>query len=407
MLPSGSADDRFRQSYQRGFIVFIYGLGWLAVSFAGLWVMGGVFPTSNNLLAVLVRALWSAALVGAIAGATAMLQRLGHSLASALDSWQQSLLAYFLRPILGLIAGVISLVVVTIPATLLINFATTRTLSWADSLTSSTTVALSLLLAAIAGYYLFSGLKQFTTKPAPAEGTSLTLAPELTHPSTAEEVPFAFKLWFEQRQEMARWSLRWGLVIFFYGLAWLVGLILSLVWIEPLFNGLAKSSQPVVNLVGDSWPTIVAGGMGGVVAMLGDLYRHTALKQDFHRQQVMSYLVQPVIGLVFGGCIYLFVASGYLSLESLTGIAPAVVDSPTVIALQLVLGWLVGFRPKILLNLVRRVVQAVINFFRSASGLLSTQNLKNRSTRDEALSDFAQQADLFRPFERDSVRRKP
>ena len=51
-------------------------------------------------------------------------------------------------------------------------------------------------------------------------------------------------------------------------------------------------------------PVAAAGGLDGVVNLFKELYEHVSVAQDFHRQQVMSYLVQPVIGFILGLAMY-------------------------------------------------------------------------------------------------------
>lgn len=408
MSSFGSADEHFRGSYRRGLVVFVYGLIWLAVGYAALLATGQFFPAGDSLLAVLLGALWASAWVGGLAGTAAMWQRLGQSLLVAPNFLEQALLPYFARPLVGLVAGIISLVVVALPATLLINFATTRSLALVDSFSSPTTVAVQLLLASIAGYYLWSGLKQFETTPPPSEVEATSAPPPaLTTPVTSDEAPLEFKLWAEQRQEMIRWSLTWGLVIFFYGLLWLLALLVSLIGHGSLFVLADDLRQPAVRLASVAWSAIAAGGIGGVMGMFYHLYRHISMQQDFHRQHVMNYLIRPPLGLVFGASVYLFIGSGYLSLASLTATAPPTSDVPFVLALQLVLGWVVGFRPQTLLNLVRWVVQAVKRFFRTVLSVLSPRLLWDKASRADALTEVSQHAELFRPLERNRLRRKP
>lgn len=408
MSSFGSADERFRQSYRRGLVVFIYGLLWLVVAYAALLATERLFPSSDTIIAVLLSAMWASAWVGALAGTAAMLQRLGQSLVSAPSFIQQSLLPYIARPLIGLAAGIISLMVVMLPATLLINFATIRSLALVDSFNVSTTVALQLLLAGLAGYYLWSGLKQFNiTSDAPAVAETAPL-PKVTATSISpDEAPFDFKIWAEQRQEMIKWSLTWGLVIFLYGLIWLVGLMVGWLGNGSLFVLAEDSRQPAVRLASAAWSTIAAGGIGGVIGMFYHLYHHISMEQDFHRQHLMNYLIRPVVGLVFGGCVYLFISSGYLTLESLSDSAPPTVDVPIIIAIQLVLGWVVGFRPQTLLSLVGWVIQAVNRFVRGVLSVLSPRLLWDKASRADALNEVSQHSELFRPLERDRLRRKP
>ncbi len=420
------ATELFHQSYRRGLVIFFYGLVWLGAAAMGLLTPERLFPAGSSITAILLTATWTSALAGGMGGAAALLQRLARNLVTVADFQRQSLLLYFLQPITGLLAGIASLYVVIVPISLLISFAATRTLALDDLSTTSTGVALQILWAGIAGYYQLGGLAKLRSTPAsqtppdsniskelvPVSGSEphrridSVLPPIFDTTAHADEGPFAFKVWFEQRQEMTHWSLTWGIFIFFYGLVWLVGLIASLLRSGPFFEAQATSSLPAVNLVAAAWVATVAGGIGGVIGMYSYLYQHVSIKQDFHRQHLMSYLVQPVLGLFWGGAIYFFLASGYLSLQSMSDEAPPVVDSPTLMTMQVVLGWLAGFRPNWLPRLVRRVVQPFVSFFRSILPNLSPRLLWDQAARADALADAAQQAELLRPLDRNTVKRK-
>lgn len=413
----------FRRSYGRGLVIFLYGLAWLGACAGGLLAADRLFPAGDSLIAVLLMASAASALAGAMGGAAAMLQRLGQNLAVAADFQRHSLLSYLLLPLAGLLAGIASLYLVIVPTSLLINFVATRTFSLNDLAASSTVVALQILLAGIAGYYQLGGLVKLraaTPDYSPLEASALEelepgqqgrlesiLPPQFETPADAAEAPFAFKVWFEQRQEIIRWSASWGLFIFFYGLAWLVGLGAVLLKSGSFFEARLAGSVPVAGLMAAAWVAITSGGMGGVIGMYSYLYQHISIKQDFQRQHLMSYLVQPVLGLFFGGAVSFFLASGYLSFQSIAGEAPPVVDSPLLIAAQIVLGWLAGFRPNWLPRLVRRVIQAVVSFLRAAPGRVSPRDIWDQAARADTLSDLAHQAELFRNLDHDSLKRKP
>ena len=57
------------------------------------------------------------------------------------------------------------------------------------------------------------------------------------------------------------------------------------------------------------------GGIGGVVGALYHLWWHISAEQDFDRQYLMWYLVQPIMGLVLGGIVFLLLAGGFLVLQ--------------------------------------------------------------------------------------------
>lgn len=396
------ANGEFHPSYGRGWIVLSYGVIWLIALAAGYILVDPFFASGNILLAII----FAAALAGGLGGATAMLQRLSHDLLVAPDWPNQPLFTYFLQPLTGLIAGILSLLI-TLPGGLLVNYATTRTLALANLAASSTFVALSLLLAWIAGYYQEAVLAKIRPAAGSPEKALTTPAKAATNKApgsngTLPESPLAFQAWVEQRQRMSHWSLIWGVIVLVYGLVWLVGLVAGFLGSGSLFPAEVEGNRLLVNLLAAGWPAILAGGMGGVVGMFYDLYRHISFEQDFDRQHLIAYPILPLTGLVLGGAMYLFIASGYLSLKSLAGEAPPVVDAPAVIAGYVVLGWLAGFRQQALHGLIRRLIQALTKFVRGSLSGLSPKVLWDQANRDEALSEIARQWELFGPTDRDT-----
>ncbi len=57
------------------------------------------------------------------------------------------------------------------------------------------------------------------------------------------------------------------------------------------------------------------GGLGGVVGALYMLWWHIARLQDFDGQHNMWFLVQPIMGMVLGGIMFLIVAGGLLIVQ--------------------------------------------------------------------------------------------
>ncbi|GIK39389.1 MAG: hypothetical protein BroJett011_32220 [Chloroflexota bacterium] len=397
------ATGEFYPSYGRDWIILSYGVIWLIVLAAGYTLVNPFFASGNTLLALI----FAAALAGGLGGATAMLQRLSRHLLAARDWPNQPFFTYFLQPLTGLIAGMLSLLM-TLPGDLLVNYAATRTLTLANLTASSTFVALSLLLAWIAGYYQETVLAKIRPAAGSAESKALTTLAKTTTNKAPEsngsrpESPLAFQAWVEQRQRMSRWSLIWGVIILVYGLVWLVGLVAGFLGSGSLFPLEAEGNSLLVNLLAAGWPAILAGGMGGVVGMFYDLYRHISFEQDFDRPHLVAYPILPFTGLVLGGAMYLFVASGYLSLKSLAGEAPPVVDSPAVIAGYIVLGWLAGFRQQSLHGLIRGLIQALVKFVRGSLSGLSPKVLWDQANRDETLSEVARQWELFGQTDRDT-----
>ena len=409
----------FRQSYAKGVPLFIYGLAWLAGLLAGYLWLDRFFTAAPGLPGALLAATWSAGLAGAMGGATALLSRLYQHVSIRQDFQRQPLLIYLIQPVAGLIAGLLSLYLVSIPGALILNFVTELDLflqnlsletvlpglaslvsgmmaNLANVSTSSTFIAIQILAAWIAGFYQQIGFSKLK-----AIGQRLMAGPEsapLFPTQLDENEPLFFKQWVQQRRQMTRWSYTWGLFLIFYGIVWLVGL-LGLY----LLNRSWGSSQATVSLILAALPAALAGGCGGVFSLLYDLYRHVSIKQDFHRQHLMSYLVQPVIGFVFGLVMYLFVASGYLSLRSMfdPAGAPPVVDAPMLIMIQLTLGWIAGFRQQAVTEMIQRVVEGLFALAKAVVAFFNPANLFNQARRQEQAVEISEELGLFEALRQD------
>lgn len=390
MLGTNNAQNLFRQSYSRGVVIFFYGLLWLAAMLAGYVLLDPLFAAGSALLA----ATWASALAGGLGGATAMLSRLYQHTSIEQDFHRQSVFTYLVQPLLGLVIGILVLYVIAIPGAMVVNYTTSRNLPLAAVLALPTFGAIHILLSWIGGFYQQRGLDKIKllarrsgkSEPAPAASAA---------PALDVDAPLFFKAWLRRQRQMIAWSYTWGLFLLGYALLWMVGLLASILATGGLFATLEQQSGTVAaQLVIAAWPVAAAGGLGGVCSLLYDLFWHVSYKQDFHRQYLMSYLVQPAIGVVFGLVMYLLLASGYLSVAVEEG-GPPVVDSLRVVMLQILLGWTAGFRHRVITDWVQHLVQRVVAFFKSVGRLLNPFNLFNKAKRDELFADISEEADLF------------
>jgi hypothetical protein len=419
MVAVDNSSAFFRQSYAKGLPLFIYGLTWLVGLLAAYLWLDRFLIAAPGLPGALLTATWSAGLAGAMGGATALLSRLYQHVSVKQDFQRQSLLIYLIQPVTGLIAGLLSLYLLSIPGALILNFVTEldiflnnlsleTILPGLSSLisgvvanlavvsTTSTFIAIQILVAWMAGFYQQVGFRKLK-----AIGQRLMAGPEsapLFPEKLDENEPLFFKRWVEQRRQMVRWSYTWGLFLIIYGIAWLIGLfglyLLSRGW---------SSSQAATNMILAALPAGLAGGCGGVFSLLYDLYRHVSIKQDFHRQHLMAYLVQPVIGFVFGLVMDWFVAAGYLSLQSMfdPAGAPPVVDAPTLIMIQLSLGWIAGFRQQAVTEIIQRVVEGVFALAKAVVAFFNPANLFNQSRRQEQAVEISEELGLFEALQRE------
>ena len=170
----------------------------------------------------------------------------------------------------------------------------------------------------------------------------------------------------ERRRNLRRWSYTWGTAIFFYAVVWLGVFITGFLFtgtIGALLDSAGNVSESV-QAVRAAWFSALAGGVGGVSGILYSLYWHVAIKQDFDRQRVMYYAAQPIMGFILGSIIYFIIGAGFIVVnfasdpaETLGDTTASVLSSAVVIALQIVMGWIAGFRMRFVLELVDKIVQ--------------------------------------------------
>jgi hypothetical protein len=169
------------------------------------------------------------------------------------------------------------------------------------------------------------------------------------------------KTMIARKRNLRRWSYTWGSFVFIYAIVWLGAFIAGYVLYDQIGTQIGDTSDSV-NAIRAAWFAALAGGIGGVIGILYSLYWHVAMKQDFDRQYVMYYLVQPVMGFVLGAVIYFIIGSGFLVINFAlpdSSDASAVLASPTIIAIQVVLGWAAGFRQRFVFEMVDKIVQRV------------------------------------------------
>lgn len=175
------------------------------------------------------------------------------------------------------------------------------------------------------------------------------------------------KTMIARKHNLQRWSYTWGSAVFFYAVVWLVALIAGFLFTDTIASMLNDATtSDTVRAVQAAWFSALAGGIGGVCGILYSLYWHVAVKQDFDRQYVMYYVVQPIMGFILGAIIYFILGAGFIFLSFATDPDSTVGDrtgtvlsSTTVIAIQVVLGWAAGFRMRFVLELVDKIVQKV------------------------------------------------
>jgi hypothetical protein len=103
-----------------------------------------------------------------------------------------------------------------------------------------------------------------------------------------------------------------------------------LIFDDQLINILANAQAGQVDLR-ITWFLALAGGIGGTIGVLYNLYWHVAVKQDFDRHYVKSYLLQPIRGFLLGAVVHFIwmLIFSWLTLNFF---------------FLILLGWIAGFR---------------------------------------------------------------
>lgn len=113
-------------------------------------------------------------------------------------------------------------------------------------------------------------------------------------------------------------ATRYGPRILGYEGLWLVLFLLGLVFAAPLAELFTRSGSMTGATANDMfpfWNTLMWGGIGGIIGALYALWWHISDQQDFERQYLMWYLVQPIMGTVLGGIVFLLLTGGFLLLQ--------------------------------------------------------------------------------------------
>lgn len=166
-------------------------------------------------------------------------------------------------------------------------------------------------------------------------------------------------------QLSAKWGNTQGLRIFVYEVAWLTVLVGIFFFALVSQSGIVQRvsawtgtdpSAPHLLLVVPFLINMVWGGIGGVVGALYSLWWHVSEVQDFDRQYTMWYLVQPIMGVVLGGIVYLVVNTGFLALQG------QAITTESNVAMQLfpaLVATLGGFRQTFVYELLERIIRVL------------------------------------------------
>jgi hypothetical protein len=178
----------------------------------------------------------------------------------------------------------------------------------------------------------------------------------------------------ERKRNISRWSLIYGYPVLLYEVVFFLLLLGSLLFDHSLavfVRDTAGMTFPDLTVplsmehIFPLWNTMAWGGIGGVVGSLYSLYWHAAVEQDFDKQYLMWYIVQPIMGIILGGIVYLIIAAGFISVQVLAAQAPTfgeaaqAMANPALKAFHSVVACVSGFRQRFVYEMLDRVVQVL------------------------------------------------
>jgi len=186
---------------------------------------------------------------------------------------------------------------------------------------------------------------------------------------------------YNRIENSEKWGDKYGWRVFYYEIIaliiFLISFLLLLAFGDPFSNylvGLIKGQATLTQLAQDPtqwgklgipgvltavgfWATLVWGGIGGVVGALYILWTHISERQDFERQHVMWYVVQPILGLILGGVTFLIIYTGLLTFQAsepvTTALAKEIQLFPCLVA------FIAGFRPQFIFGLLTKIIKII------------------------------------------------
>ncbi len=129
-------------------------------------------------------------------------------------------------------------------------------------------------------------------------------------------------------------------------------LVYALIWLSICFAGFFINPAQIGVFGIRAWYSALAGGIGGVVVILYNLYWQVSIKQKFESQYLMMYLVQPILGVFLGVVMFFIVSTGFLAINN-------DFKGTGLLSLQLVLSFVAGFGQQPVYRLIDRIIQGI------------------------------------------------
>jgi hypothetical protein len=156
-------------------------------------------------------------------------------------------------------------------------------------------------------------------------------------------------------RRVRRWSTTLGPRLLMVELGWLLVLFVGMLILPDVLSSALSSSVPTATpaTIRIAALTALWGGVGGALSALLGLRRHMLQYQDFDRQWSLWYLVSPVVGIVFGGVVFLILRTG------LSTLAPSTAGDIESAWLAYALGGLAGMQQNFLYNILSRALPRI------------------------------------------------
>lgn len=156
-------------------------------------------------------------------------------------------------------------------------------------------------------------------------------------------------------RRVRRWSATLGPRLLTVELVWLLILIIAMLVLPGLLSATVGDSIPSATpeTVRMAVITLLWGGVGGALSALLGLRRHMLQYQDFDRQWSLWYLVSPVVGMLFGGVVFIILR---VSLSTLVPSTHGEIESAW---LAYLLGGLAGMQQNHVYDLLGRIAHWV------------------------------------------------
>jgi hypothetical protein len=164
-----------------------------------------------------------------------------------------------------------------------------------------------------------------------------------------------------RRKNIIRWTNTYGWGTFIYEALWIVALGAAILFaplvVEWIESYVGEGSGFIS--VADLWNTAAWGSIGGVLGALYSLYWHAAQVKDFHRQYLMWYIVQPVIGVIIGAVVYVITGAGFIGASGETASG----QQALVPLFRFAVACIASFRQRFILEVVDRIIQFLTSPF--------------------------------------------